>query len=153
MASAFSEEEAATVRTVLDEVALVLNRVCWQHLLQSAISEAADAVILTDNQGKVVYANAATAELLRYQSCEEMYGPFRSLFVDEETANGLLKAGRTVSQKVDLVCKDGATVQVTFSGGNLPEDVSGKVFIAKDLTGQVLVDFKSGREWLRNMFR
>ncbi len=153
MGCAFSEEEAATVRTVLDEAALVLKRVCWQHLLQSAISEAADAVILTDNQGKVAYANAATAELLRYQSCEEIYGPFRSLFVDEETATGLLTAKTTVRQKVDLVCKGGVTVQVTLSGGNLPEDVSGKVFIAKDLTGQVLFNLKAGPEWLKGLFK
>jgi PAS domain S-box-containing protein len=152
MGSAFSEEEVATVRTVLDEAALVLKRVCWQHLLQSAVAEAGDAVILTDNHGEVVYANAATAELLRYQSCEEISGPFGALFADKETANGLLKASKTVSQKVNLLCKDGTRAQVTLSAGSLPEDVSGKVFIAKDLTGQVLINMK-GPEWLKGLFK
>lgn len=133
---AFSKDEQQEVSVILEEAALLLQRLSRQHLLESAFQSSSDAVLITDSQKTILDANPAAAKLLGYKSSKRLRGAFKRLFKDAQVARGLLSAERTLGMEVDLVRSDGTNVPVLISGVDLSDDISRKVFVAKNLTSR-----------------
>jgi PAS domain S-box-containing protein len=133
---AFSKDEEQEIGVILEEAALLLQRLSRQYLLESAFQSSSDAVLITDSQKTILEANPAAAKLLGYTSSKRLHGAFTRLFKDAQVARSLLRAERTRGMEVDLVRADGTSVPVLISGVELSGDISRKVFVAKNLTSR-----------------
>lgn len=131
---AFSTEEEEILRIIVDEAAFVLRRLSRQYLLESAFQFSSDALLITDNRGTILEANPAAEKLLGNGSPGSVRGRFRRLFKDKRVAKAMLRASQTRGTEVELVRSDGTGIPVWMSGTDLPEDLSQKIFIAKDLS-------------------
>jgi PAS domain S-box-containing protein len=132
---AFSKDEEQEVGVILEEAAVLLQRLSRQFLLESAFRSSSDAVLISDAKNKnILDANPAAAVLLGFKSSKRLHGSFKRLFRDERVAKRLSGAQQTHEMEVDLVRRDGTNVPVLISGVKLSDDISRNVFVAKNLT-------------------
>lgn len=147
--AAFSDDECEDLSALLEEAALMLSRLSREYLLESAFQSSSDAVFVTDNQAEVVLVNPAAVRMLRYTSTSELKGEFKKLFCSEDAARRVFETTGHTDSEVNLLREDGSSLPVLISGDDLPDDLSRKVFLAKDLT---LVQRVRQLEGLRRLF-
>lgn len=132
--NAFSEEEKKALEGVFGEVTEFLERSRLHHFVNATLQFASDAIIVTDTKGNINRVNQATKKLLGYSKAEMVGSTLKDYFKDVDVAEGALKAEKFPSYEVTLRHKTGDEANVLLSASQLPEEVGGKVFIAKDLS-------------------
>ncbi|MFX0196427.1 MAG: PAS domain S-box protein [Candidatus Hodarchaeota archaeon] len=132
--NAFSEDEKKALEAVVAEVGEILQRSWTNHFLNATLQSASDAIIITDNEGNVNRVNPATEKLLRYSRKEMVGRSLKDCIKDEDIAPFILKAEKIPSSEITFRTKDGEEVNVLLSISQLPGEIGGKIFIAKDLS-------------------
>jgi PAS domain S-box-containing protein len=135
MRDAFSKDDEREVSSILTEVQDTLARITRQYLLESAIESTSDAVLITDLHANVTWVNPATLKMVGVGAAQDALGPFQRFFSDSRTATRMFESAGAAAREVDLAKRDGGVIPVLLSGTELPEDLSSKVFVARDLTG------------------
>ena len=132
--NAFSKDDELEVSSILAEVQDTVARITRHYLLESAIASTSDAVFITDLRGNVTWANPATLKMVGAREPMDVLGPFQRFFSDARTATRMFESAGAAAGEVDLVKRDVGVIPVLLSGTELPEDLSCKIFVARDLT-------------------
>jgi len=138
--NAFVEEEKKALEGVFREVSEFLERSRLHYFVNATLQSASDAVIVTDTKGNINRVNPATKKLLGYSKAEMAGSALKDYFKDADVAEAVLKAEKFPSYEVTLRRNNGDEANVLLSASQLPEEVGGKVFIAKDLSLQKRVE-------------
>jgi len=132
--SAFSKDDEEDLAIILGEAALIIGKLSAQYLLESVFQKSSDSVFFTDTRSVTVGGNPAAVALLGYRDAKQLTGPFKRVFKDKVAGRRIVEATATAPTEVELLRGDGTSVSVLISGSALPEELSRKVFVAKDLT-------------------
>ncbi len=135
MRDAFSKDDEREVSSILTEVQDTLARITRQYLLESAMDSTSDAIFITDLRANVTWVNPAAVNMVGVGAEQDVLGPFQRFFSDARTATKMFESAGAAAREVELVKRDGGVIPVLLSGTELPEDLSCKVFVARDLTG------------------
>jgi PAS domain S-box-containing protein len=142
--------------------ALAASEQRWATTLESI----GDAVIATDNQGRVTFFNRTAAALTGWQSEEALSQPIRNVFriIDEQTRrpaeyliDRVLKEGRAVelANHTALLAKDGEEIPIASSAAPIqPIDgkVIGVVLSFRDVTERKRAEeFKQSSQYTRSL--
>lgn len=128
----FSKEDRDTLETIATELAGSMERARLQFFFQQTLGAASDAVIITDVKGNVIKANRACAKLLGYPVNEIEGKDLRHFFVNAGDADYFMGSKSLPNKRVRLFGRDRIQVDVLLSVSELPEELGGKVLIAKD---------------------
>lgn len=131
---AFSLEHLEELQALCREVSAFLERSWLHHSLKSAFESTSDAIIRTDQRGRIRWLNQAGRKLLGYSEAELRGRLFQSLFKDQQVGEEVVQSQDYRSREVILTNKRGEPVEVLLSGFDLPAEFSRKVFMAKDLS-------------------
>jgi hypothetical protein len=69
------------------------------------------------------------------EESRDVLGPLQRFFSDAREATRMFESTGAAAREVDLVKRDMGVIPVLLSGTELPEDLSCKIFVARDLTG------------------
>ena len=130
--NAFSKEDRDTLETIATELADTMERARLQYFFQQTLGAASDAVIITDVKGNVIKANRACAKLFGYPVKEIEGRHLRDFFVNAGDADYFMESKSLPNKRVRLLGRDRIQVDVLLSVSELPEELGGKVLIAKD---------------------
>jgi PAS domain S-box-containing protein len=130
---AFAPEEEAGLRLILGELTCLLDR-SRRHFLHQAVCESAsDAVIAVDVNGSIVEANVSAHTMLGRQPPELLGTRFASYLEGGPGTEGILHALGTRTDEVWLAPAKDKRRNVLLSVAPLPDEIGGRVFVAKDL--------------------
>lgn len=135
--NAFAPEEQEAIETLLDDVAMLLNRFCLQHRLEAIGQATKDMVILTDRRGIIKEMNPAASRLLGYSEGEVKGTWLGTYMKDRGLATYVAAASGFGTREIVFLKKDGAEsgeLRVLLSCASLPKEVGMKVFIGSDLS-------------------
>lgn len=135
--AAFSDEEIDNLKAVVQEVASSLDNLVAMYRFTSAFSKTSDAVIITNDQNVIRQVNAAAVSLLGYSSADEAKAAGNSLADHIEDMSHLNAMDFIQSKEVKLKRignSDQDTVPALISAFELPYEIPGNVYAAKDLT-------------------
>lgn len=110
-----------------------------RDFLSTTLASIGDAVVSTDAEGRVVFANAVACRLMR-RTGEDVAGrPLDELMrlVDEQTRDAVKSPDGPIAEHVLLVAHDGAEVPVDHSAAPIRDhqgNVAGAVLVFRDIT-------------------
>ncbi len=150
---AFSEEEKNELCRVMEEVRNYLEKTWLSHFLESFLASASDAVLVTDNEGRVVQANRTALSILPIPQLEEDHltignepshkalrsitpVALREIFVTPEDADKMVADGRAPIKAVDIRRRSGGIFPAILAVVDLQEDFGRSIYIATDLSAQ-----------------
>ncbi|MES1260503.1 MAG: PAS domain-containing protein [Acidobacteriota bacterium] len=130
---AFSKDEEDALGLIVGEAQLMLAGISREYLLESALQASSDAVLMTDTKGTIVSANPAAAKLLGFEKQSDVLGQFERIFRDRKEADVIFESAGGPGREIEVRSTNQTTVPVLISGSELPDDLSLKLFTAKDL--------------------
>jgi two-component system, cell cycle sensor histidine kinase and response regulator CckA len=123
---------------------------------ENIISTMSDALLIVNNEDRIITANTAACNILGYSAAELAKKPVNSIFADVAAASQLqditwfgtmMSAGSIGDIQSLFVTKSGATVPISLSASTLKDasgQIVGMVFICRDITER-----KHGQEALK----
>ena len=141
-----TEDQLALVRTELEE--RTTNLVQQGEWFKVILSSIGDAVIATDNQGKITFLNPVGERMSHWKSSEAMGQPMDKIFniIDEETrqpatnpVHKVLRDGTvgTLANHIALIAKDGTETSIADSAAPIKDgagNLSGAVMVFHDVS-------------------
>jgi PAS domain S-box-containing protein len=137
--NAFADEEHAGVEFLLQETGFILERAALLELKTSVLNSIKDAVVQTDNRGRISEVNAAAAELFGGGAEAIASRNLAEFIVASDMASAVLKAHGFPRTEVEMKRLDGTSFPALLSGAQLPQK-GGKIFVASDRTFQKRVE-------------
>lgn len=119
------------------------NRAVKEHL-ESVISQTADAIHITDEQGNIIQVNRAFEQMYGWSGTEVIGRPLSNtpveLMEEEQEQRKKLRNGLTIpSNESYRYAKDGSRVEVSVSTAPIRDDegkITGYISISRDITGR-----------------
>jgi PAS domain S-box-containing protein len=150
---AFSEEEQKELCRVLEEVRNYLEKTWLSRFLETSLKSSSDAVLVTDNNGRIIQVNPASAAMLPVQlpenrSLEEVMDPessalvpiiplaMREIFANPDEADKVVDANFKSVSAIRFKRRSGGTLPVHLTSVDLQADFGHTIYIASDLTAQ-----------------
>ena len=133
--------------------------------IQTAVNDATDAILITNQKGEVVYINPAFGNLFKYSSEGADTIEFSSIFIDPKIAVGIYRGslnGDTWTGEARMVSSSGRTFPAFLRSTPITDDRQnnlGVLFIINDITelkdaerrqGKLLKEVESVNDELRN---
>ena len=144
--SGFSEEDVASLKKLIDQISVFIERAWLKNFLEKSMQETSDAVIFADYQGKITFINEAALTMMGYDSENQDIGqkikskPLADFFVDNKMADIIIKNPKIPNTAVTLKKKNGEEIKVLLSKFRLHEEFPTNIIIAKDLSIQVRLE-------------
>lgn len=133
--NAFSKDQIDSLTLIVQEVGEILKRAHTLHIHQVTFESTSDAVITTDFEGNIQTINPAGERMLQMGTGSPIGKSLRDYFEDKELFDWLKSDPRTISGKeVFIHGGEKKNNHVLLSSSALPEELGGRVFIAKDLS-------------------
>ena len=132
---AFAESDRKALLAIAQEVGRLLQRFSEIYFLKACFDATSDAIVVTDNHDQVKRANRAAARLLGVESERAVKGSFADIIERENADSPDVLSAETLGAPWECRIKTahGQSIPVLLSGQPLPEQLGGKVFLAKDL--------------------
>ena len=141
-----TEDQLALVRTELEE--RTTNLVQQGEWFKVILSSIGDAVIATDNQGKITFLNPVGERMSHWKSSEAVGQPMDKIFniIDEETrqpatnpVHKVLREGTvgSLASHIALIAKDGTETSIADSAAPIKDgagNLSGAVMVFHDVS-------------------
>ena len=131
---AFAQSDRKNLVTIAQEVGRLLQRFSEIYFLKACFEATSDAIVVTDNHNWVKRANHAAARLIGVESERHVQGSFAEMIERREPDPDVLDVESLGAPwECSVKTSSGQSVPVLLSGQSLPEQLGGKVFLAKDL--------------------
>jgi PAS domain S-box-containing protein len=131
--NAFADEEQASIEFLLRTTGFILERAALLELKTSVLHSIKDAVVQTDNRGRIAEANKAAAELLGEDVETLATRNLAEFIVAPDMASAVLEVHGFPRTEVEMKRVDGTTFPALLAGAELPQR-GGKIFVASDRT-------------------
>jgi two-component system cell cycle sensor histidine kinase/response regulator CckA len=148
----FSREEVALAQRVMEQVSGALARTRLaetQRRLSTIIEQAAEAVMITDTEGVIIYINPAFERILGYKKAEVVGQRPNTLRMEGMNASThqkmwqAVKAGQVWQERIEFQASDGTPVvldQITAAVRNKAGEVVNYVSTLRDVTREVQLE-------------
>jgi PAS domain S-box-containing protein len=134
--NAFATEEIDLLKILTNEARSVLHRSALFELQEAVLHSINDAVIETDADGSIRWANRAARELLGIKNETASRTSIVALIEKSDMHDTLTKTPHFYHHEVTMRAADGALIPVLLSASTLPDHLSGRVYVASDFRFQ-----------------
>ncbi len=109
-----------------------------QHSLDVVLDSMLDAVLVTDDEGRITRSNAAAVRLLGWSAAEFEGRSLASLVAEQERRKFSLTRAREETREYTLISQSGSLVPVALSGSRIAAEhrgvPAGCIFVGHDIT-------------------
>jgi PAS domain S-box-containing protein len=134
--NAFATEEIDLLKILTNEARSVLHRSALFELQEAVLHSINDAVIETDADGSIRWANRAARDLLGIKNETAPRTSIVALIEKSDMHDTLTKTPHFYHHEVTMRAADGALIPVLLSASTLPDHLSGRVYVASDFRFQ-----------------